>query len=34
VVDTATSLGQQGDKAFFKEQAQMHVFLALGAAWM
>ncbi|MGA3008577.1 MAG: type IV secretory system conjugative DNA transfer family protein [Opitutaceae bacterium] len=29
VVDTATSLGQQGDKAFFKNQAQTHVALGL-----
>jgi hypothetical protein len=33
VVDTATSLGQQGDKAFFKNQAQMHVALALEALY-
>jgi len=25
VVDTATSLGQQGDKGFFKSQAQTHI---------
>lgn len=33
VVDTATSLGQQGDKAFFKNQAQMHVALGLEALY-
>ncbi|MGH7977268.1 MAG: type IV secretory system conjugative DNA transfer family protein [Limisphaerales bacterium] len=31
IVDTATSLGQQGDKAFFKNQAQTHIALALEA---
>jgi hypothetical protein len=31
VVDTATSLGQSGDKAFFKSQAQTHIGLALEA---
>ena len=29
VVDTATSLGQQGDKGFFKNQAQTHIAKAL-----
>jgi hypothetical protein len=29
VVDTATSLGQGGDKGFFKSQAQTHIALAL-----
>ena len=29
VVDTAASLGQAGDKAFFKNQAQMHIATAL-----
>jgi hypothetical protein len=29
VVDTATSLGQQGDKAFFKNQAQVQIAMAL-----
>jgi len=29
VVDTATSLGQQGDKGFFKNQAQTHIGKAL-----
>lgn len=29
VVDTATSLGQQGDKGFFKSQAQTHIAHAL-----
>jgi hypothetical protein len=29
VVDTATSLGQSGDKGFFKSQAQTHIALAL-----
>ena len=29
VVDTATSLGQQGDKSFFKSQAQTHIAHAL-----
>jgi hypothetical protein len=33
VVDTATSLGQQGDKAFFKNQAQTHVSLGLEALY-
>lgn len=33
VVDTATSLGQQGDKAFFKSQAQMQIALALEALY-
>lgn len=33
VVDTATSLGQQGDKAFFKNQAQTHVALGLEALY-
>jgi type IV secretory pathway TraG/TraD family ATPase VirD4 len=31
IVDTATSLGQQGDKAFFKNQAQTHIAFALEA---
>jgi type IV secretory pathway TraG/TraD family ATPase VirD4 len=31
IVDTATSLGQQGDKAFFKNQAQTHIAMALEA---
>ena len=29
IVDTATSLGQSGDKGFFKSQAQTHIALAL-----
>src|SRR5207244_3253007 len=29
VVDTATSLGQEGDKGFFKSQAQTHIAHAL-----
>ena len=29
IVDTATSLGQQGDKGFFKNQAQTHIGKAL-----
>jgi hypothetical protein len=29
IVDTATSLGQQSDNAFFKNQAQTHIALAL-----
>jgi len=33
VVDTATSLGQQGDKSFFKSQAQTHVAHALEALY-
>jgi type IV secretory pathway TraG/TraD family ATPase VirD4 len=33
-VDTATSLGQQGDKAFFKNQAQTHITLALEALYL
>jgi hypothetical protein len=33
VVDTATSLGQQGDKSFFKNQAQTHVALGLEALY-
>lgn len=33
IVDTATSLGQQGDKAFFKNQAQTHIALALEALY-
>jgi hypothetical protein len=33
VVDTATSLGQQGDKSFFKNQAQTHVGLGLEALY-
>jgi len=33
IVDTATSLGQQGDKAFFKNQAQTHIGLALEALY-
>jgi hypothetical protein len=31
IVDTATSLGQSGDKAFFKNQAQTHIAMALEA---
>lgn len=34
IVDTATSLGQQGDKAFFKNQAQTHIALALEALYL
>jgi hypothetical protein len=34
IVDTATSLGQQGDKAFFKNQAQTHIALALEAIYL
>lgn len=33
VVDTATSLGQQGDKSFFKSQAQTHIAHALEALY-
>jgi len=33
VVDTATSLGQQGDKSFFKSQAQTHIANALEALY-
>jgi hypothetical protein len=33
VVDTATSLGQQGDKSFFKNQAQTHIALGLEALY-
>ena len=33
VVDTATSLGQQGDKGFFKSQAQTHIAHALEALY-
>jgi hypothetical protein len=33
IVDTATSLGQQGDKAFFRNQAQTHIALALEALY-
>jgi hypothetical protein len=29
VIDTATSLGQGGDKGFFKSQAQIHITHAL-----
>jgi len=29
IVDTATSLGQGGDKGFFKSQAQTHIAHAL-----
>jgi hypothetical protein len=32
-VDTATSLGQQGDKGFFKSQAQTHIGLGLEALY-
>ena len=31
IVDTAASLGQQGEKAFFKNQAQTHIAKALDA---
>lgn len=34
IVDTATSLGQQGDKAFFKNQAQTHIALGLEALYL
>lgn len=34
IVDTATSLGQQGDKGFFKSQAQTHIALALEALYL
>jgi Type IV secretion-system coupling protein DNA-binding domain len=34
IVDTATSLGQQGDHAFFKNQAQTHIALALEALYL
>jgi hypothetical protein len=34
IVDTATSLGQQGDHAFFKNQAQTHMALALEALYL
>lgn len=34
IVDTATSLGQQGDKAFFKNQAQTHIALGLEAIYL
>ena len=33
VVDTASSLGQQGDKGFFKNQAQTHIARALDALY-
>jgi hypothetical protein len=33
VVDTASSLGQQGDKGFFKSQAQTHIAAALEALY-
>jgi Type IV secretory system Conjugative DNA transfer len=33
VVDTASSLGQQGDKGFFKSQAQTHIAHALEALY-
>jgi hypothetical protein len=33
IVDTATSLGQQGDKGFFKHQAQTHIAMALEALY-
>ncbi len=33
VVDTASSLGQQGDKGFFKNQAQTHIAKALDALY-
>jgi type IV secretory pathway TraG/TraD family ATPase VirD4 len=33
VVDTATSLGQQGDKGFFRSQAQTHIAHALEALY-
>lgn len=33
IVDTATSLGQQGDNAFFRNQAQTHIALALEALY-
>jgi type IV secretory pathway TraG/TraD family ATPase VirD4 len=33
VVDTAASLGQQGDKSFFKSQAQTHIAHALEALY-
>jgi Type IV secretion-system coupling protein DNA-binding domain len=33
VVDTASSLGQQGDKGFFKSQAQTHIACALEALY-
>src|SRR4030095_5019353 len=33
VVDTATSLGQAGDKGFFKNQAQIHIAHALHALY-
>jgi Type IV secretion-system coupling protein DNA-binding domain len=34
IVDTATSLGQQGDKAFFKQQAQTHIAFAIEALYL
>ena len=34
VVDTATSLGQQGDNTFFKNQAQTHIALAIEALYL
>jgi type IV secretory pathway TraG/TraD family ATPase VirD4 len=34
IVDTATSLGQQGDKAFFRNQAQTHIALGLEALYL
>jgi hypothetical protein len=33
IVDTAWSLGQQGDKGFFKSQAQMHIARAIDALY-